>query len=151
MGNSDDESDNGVSSKRKKKPKAKSKSKGKSKAKSKADSKGEKADSKAEKSLSSSSSESNKKPSSSKKAASTNANACVICGSSETDDEKSNAILLCVGCSESYHMRCLKPPLSQPPQDLWLCPTCVEQDSLVVSHVFISFVFLKLISILLCS
>mmetsp|Transcript_23013 Transcript_23013/g.45496 ORF Transcript_23013/g.45496 Transcript_23013/m.45496 type:complete len:2218 (-) Transcript_23013:218-6871(-) len=51
--------------------------------------------------------------------------ACKVCG--ENDDPES--ILLCDGCPDEYHMRCLKKPLSKMPEGDWYCPNCDKSRS----------------------
>ncbi|KAK1290972.1 Helicase protein MOM1 [Acorus calamus] len=52
----------------------------------------------------------------------TDQNACLIC--------KLGGKLLCCdgkGCSQSYHLSCLKPPLQDVPPGLWHCKQCVKK------------------------
>ncbi|ROI33865.1 Zinc finger protein DPF3 [Anabarilius grahami] len=37
---------------------------------------------------------------------------CSLCGTSENDDQ----LLFCDDCDRGYHMYCLKPPMTQPPE-----------------------------------
>ena len=49
---------------------------------------------------------------------------CHGCGSAQRAD----VMLVCDSCSRGWHIDCLRPPLSEVPnQDPWCCPTCVEQ------------------------
>ena len=59
---------------------------------------------------------------------------CQQCGDADCD-QKERAMLLCDGkggtCNKSYHIGCLKPPLSAipPAEDDWLCPECTEAEA----------------------
>ncbi|XP_011610257.1 zinc finger protein DPF3 isoform X2 [Takifugu rubripes] len=47
---------------------------------------------------------------------------CSICGTSENDDQ----LLFCDDCDRGYHMYCLKPPMTQPPEGSWSCHLCLD-------------------------
>ncbi|XP_051909367.1 zinc finger protein DPF3 isoform X3 [Hippocampus zosterae] len=47
---------------------------------------------------------------------------CSLCGTSENDDQ----LLFCDDCDRGYHMYCLKPPMTQPPEGSWSCHVCVD-------------------------
>ncbi|KAK4336820.1 hypothetical protein RND71_043941 [Anisodus tanguticus] len=36
-------------------------------------------------------------------------------------------LLFCDDCDRGYHMYCLKPPLSEPPEGSWSCHLCIEE------------------------
>jgi len=46
---------------------------------------------------------------------------CGLCGTSDNDDQ----LLFCDDCDRGYHMYCLKPPLSEPPEGSWSCHLCI--------------------------
>ncbi|XP_026089012.1 zinc finger protein DPF3-like isoform X1 [Carassius auratus] len=46
---------------------------------------------------------------------------CSLCGTSENDDQ----LLFCDDCDRGYHMYCLKPPMTQPPEGSWSCHLCL--------------------------
>uniref|UniRef100_A0A3Q4IDG8 Double PHD fingers 3 n=1 Tax=Neolamprologus brichardi TaxID=32507 RepID=A0A3Q4IDG8_NEOBR len=46
---------------------------------------------------------------------------CSLCGTSENDDQ----LLFCDDCDRGYHMYCLKPPMTQPPES-WSCHLCLD-------------------------
>ncbi|XP_065583175.1 zinc finger protein ubi-d4-like isoform X2 [Artemia franciscana] len=46
---------------------------------------------------------------------------CSLCGTSDND------LLFCDDCDRGYHMYCLKPPLSEPPEGSWSCHLCVRE------------------------
>uniref|UniRef100_T1J0T8 Uncharacterized protein n=1 Tax=Strigamia maritima TaxID=126957 RepID=T1J0T8_STRMM len=48
---------------------------------------------------------------------------CTICGTSDNDDQ----LLFCDDCDRGYHMYCLSPPLSEPPEGSWSCHLCIEE------------------------
>lgn len=48
---------------------------------------------------------------------------CGLCGTSDNDDQ----LLFCDDCDRGYHMYCLKPPLSEPPEGSWSCHLCVVE------------------------
>jgi zinc finger protein ubi-d4 len=48
---------------------------------------------------------------------------CTICGTSDNDDQ----LLFCDDCDRGYHMYCLDPPLSEPPEGSWSCHLCIEE------------------------
>jgi hypothetical protein len=48
---------------------------------------------------------------------------CVVC-SSGADSAR---MLLCDGCDDGYHLRCLKPKMDRIPTGSWFCPTCRAQ------------------------
>ncbi|XP_072181934.1 zinc finger protein ubi-d4-like isoform X2 [Diadema setosum] len=45
---------------------------------------------------------------------------CGLCGTSDNDDQ----LLFCDDCDRGYHMYCLKPPMSAPPEGSWICDLC---------------------------
>uniref|UniRef100_A0A8C4WUW3 D4, zinc and double PHD fingers family 2, like n=1 Tax=Eptatretus burgeri TaxID=7764 RepID=A0A8C4WUW3_EPTBU len=47
---------------------------------------------------------------------------CNLCGTSENDDQ----LLFCDDCDRGYHMYCLSPPMSEPPEGSWSCHLCLE-------------------------
>ncbi|XP_043931731.1 zinc finger protein ubi-d4 isoform X2 [Protopterus annectens] len=47
---------------------------------------------------------------------------CNICGTSENDDQ----LLFCDDCDRGYHMYCLDPPMSEPPEGSWSCHLCLD-------------------------
>ncbi|XP_064407952.1 zinc finger protein ubi-d4 isoform X3 [Latimeria chalumnae] len=47
---------------------------------------------------------------------------CNICGTSENDDQ----LLFCDDCDRGYHMYCLSPPMSEPPEGSWSCHLCLD-------------------------
>ncbi|XP_062892603.1 zinc finger protein ubi-d4 isoform X2 [Mobula hypostoma] len=47
---------------------------------------------------------------------------CNLCGTSENDDQ----LLFCDDCDRGYHMYCLTPPMSEPPEGSWSCRLCLE-------------------------
>nr|XP_010301295.1 PREDICTED: zinc finger protein ubi-d4 [Balearica regulorum gibbericeps] len=47
---------------------------------------------------------------------------CNICGTSENDDQ----LLFCDDCDRGYHMYCLTPPMSEPPEGDWPCHLCLD-------------------------
>jgi zinc finger protein ubi-d4 len=36
-------------------------------------------------------------------------------------------LLFCDDCDRGYHMYCLKPPLSEPPEGSWSCHLCIVE------------------------
>ncbi|XP_043477918.1 zinc finger protein ubi-d4 A isoform X2 [Leptopilina heterotoma] len=48
---------------------------------------------------------------------------CSICGTSDNDDQ----LLFCDDCDRGYHMYCLAPPLSSPPEGSWSCSLCLAE------------------------
>ncbi|KAL5286969.1 DPF2 family protein [Megaselia abdita] len=48
---------------------------------------------------------------------------CSICGTSDNDDQ----LLFCDDCDRGYHMYCLSPPLTTPPEGSWSCKLCLEE------------------------
>lgn len=48
---------------------------------------------------------------------------CGLCGTSDHDDQ----LLFCDDCDRGYHMYCLKPPLTEPPEGSWSCSLCMEE------------------------
>ncbi|XP_021931535.1 zinc finger protein ubi-d4-like isoform X6 [Zootermopsis nevadensis] len=48
---------------------------------------------------------------------------CSICGTSDNDDQ----LLFCDDCDRGYHMYCLSPPLSSPPEGSWSCRLCLVE------------------------
>ncbi|XP_075213329.1 zinc finger protein ubi-d4-like isoform X3 [Lycorma delicatula] len=48
---------------------------------------------------------------------------CSICGNSDNDDQ----LLFCDDCDRGYHMYCLAPPLSSPPEGSWSCRLCLKE------------------------
>uniref|UniRef100_A0A3B4U9P8 Double PHD fingers 2 n=1 Tax=Seriola dumerili TaxID=41447 RepID=A0A3B4U9P8_SERDU len=47
---------------------------------------------------------------------------CNMCGTSENDDQ----LLFCDDCDRGYHMYCLNPPMSEPPEGSWSCHLCLD-------------------------
>ncbi|XP_025836795.1 zinc finger protein ubi-d4 A-like isoform X2 [Agrilus planipennis] len=47
---------------------------------------------------------------------------CSVCGTSDNDDQ----LLFCDDCDRGYHMYCLSPPLTTPPEGSWSCHLCIE-------------------------
>uniref|UniRef100_A0AAY4AH91 Zinc finger protein ubi-d4 n=1 Tax=Denticeps clupeoides TaxID=299321 RepID=A0AAY4AH91_9TELE len=47
---------------------------------------------------------------------------CNMCGTSENDDQ----LLFCDDCDRGYHMYCLTPPMSEPPEGSWSCHLCLD-------------------------
>ncbi|CAN0398067.1 zinc finger protein ubi-d4-like isoform X8 [Petromyzon marinus] len=47
---------------------------------------------------------------------------CNICGTSENDDQ----LLFCDDCDRGYHMYCLSPAMSEPPEGSWSCRLCLD-------------------------
>uniref|UniRef100_A0A7N4PNX2 Double PHD fingers 2 n=1 Tax=Sarcophilus harrisii TaxID=9305 RepID=A0A7N4PNX2_SARHA len=47
---------------------------------------------------------------------------CNICGTSENDDQ----LLFCDDCDRGYHMYCLTPSMSEPPEGSWSCHLCLD-------------------------
>ncbi|KAK2557310.1 Chromodomain-helicase-DNA-binding protein 3 [Acropora cervicornis] len=41
--------------------------------------------------------------------------------------EEGGGLLLCDTCTLSFHLRCLDPPLDEPPQGRWSCPVCEDE------------------------
>jgi hypothetical protein len=50
----------------------------------------------------------------------TDCKSCDKCGKSENDE----SILFCDKCDRGFHMYCLDPPLTEPPNGAWLCRHC---------------------------
>ncbi|CAG2247204.1 zinc finger protein ubi-d4 B-like isoform X2 [Mytilus edulis] len=48
---------------------------------------------------------------------------CGLCGTSDNDDQ----LLFCDDCDRGYHMYCLNPPLTTPPEGNWSCHLCIEE------------------------
>ncbi|XP_053649137.1 zinc finger protein ubi-d4 isoform X2 [Cherax quadricarinatus] len=48
---------------------------------------------------------------------------CTLCGTSENDDQ----LLFCDDCDRGYHLYCLEPPLSEPPEGEWSCCLCLQE------------------------
>lgn len=48
---------------------------------------------------------------------------CGMCGTSDNDDQ----LLFCDDCDRGYHMYCLNPPLSEPPEGSWSCHLCIDE------------------------
>ncbi|XP_013862091.1 zinc finger protein ubi-d4 isoform X2 [Austrofundulus limnaeus] len=48
---------------------------------------------------------------------------CNMCGTSENDDQ----LLFCDDCDRGYHMYCLNPPMSEPPEGSWSCHLCLDR------------------------
>ncbi|CAB1325033.1 unnamed protein product [Coregonus sp. 'balchen'] len=46
---------------------------------------------------------------------------CNVCGTSENDDQ----LLFCDDCDRGYHMYCLDPPMTEPPEGSWSCHLCL--------------------------
>lgn len=49
---------------------------------------------------------------------------CGLCGTSDNDDQ----LLFCDDCDRGYHMYCLTPPMSAPPEGSWICDLCKKDD-----------------------
>jgi zinc finger protein ubi-d4 len=49
--------------------------------------------------------------------------ACTLCRTSDNDDQ----LLFCDDCDRGYHMYCLDPPLTAPPEGSWSCQLCVRE------------------------
>ena len=48
---------------------------------------------------------------------------CYVCKS----EEKDSAMMLCDSCNKAFHLRCLQPPLDEPPtDDVWICSICIK-------------------------
>ncbi|TNM95079.1 hypothetical protein fugu_017838 [Takifugu bimaculatus] len=58
---------------------------------------------------------------------------CSICGTSENDDQ----LLFCDDCDRGYHMYCLKPPMTQPPEDLTVTLFNIWTGSVLVTQAFV--------------
>ncbi|PFX26138.1 chromodomain-helicase-DNA-binding protein 4-like isoform X3 [Stylophora pistillata] len=43
--------------------------------------------------------------------------------------EEGGDLLLCDTCTLSFHLRCLDPPLDEPPQGRWSCPVCEDENT----------------------
>lgn len=48
---------------------------------------------------------------------------CSMCGTSDNDDQ----LLFCDDCDRGYHMYCLSPPLTSPPEGSWSCAICTKE------------------------
>ncbi|CAB0037743.1 unnamed protein product [Trichogramma brassicae] len=48
---------------------------------------------------------------------------CSMCGTSDNDDQ----LLFCDDCDRGYHMYCLNPPLTSPPEGSWSCRLCIAE------------------------
>eukprot|EP00112_Aurelia_sp_Birch-Aquarium-sp1_P004034 Seg1455.5 transcript_id=Seg1455.5/GoldUCD/mRNA.D3Y31 product="Zinc finger protein ubi-d4" protein_id=Seg1455.5/GoldUCD/D3Y31 len=48
---------------------------------------------------------------------------CSLCGTSDNDDQ----LLFCDECDRGYHMYCLTPKMSEPPEGHWCCKLCEER------------------------
>lgn len=48
---------------------------------------------------------------------------CSICGTSDNDDQ----LLFCDDCDRGYHMYCLSPALTAPPEGSWSCKLCLQE------------------------
>ncbi|XP_076032882.1 zinc finger protein ubi-d4-like isoform X6 [Oratosquilla oratoria] len=48
---------------------------------------------------------------------------CTLCGTSENDDQ----LLFCDDCDRGFHLYCLTPPLSEPPEGEWSCYLCLQE------------------------
>lgn len=48
---------------------------------------------------------------------------CSMCGTSDNDDQ----LLFCDDCDRGYHMYCLSPPLTAPPEGSWSCAICTKE------------------------
>uniref|UniRef100_A0A4W4FRP4 D4, zinc and double PHD fingers family 2 n=1 Tax=Electrophorus electricus TaxID=8005 RepID=A0A4W4FRP4_ELEEL len=54
---------------------------------------------------------------------------CSLCGTSENDvrvPPPFDQLLFCDDCDRGYHMYCLQPPMSQPPEGSWSCHLCLD-------------------------
>lgn len=49
---------------------------------------------------------------------------CSVCRKDHSD----HLLLICNGCSDTYHTFCLKPPLSVVPEGDWRCPCCIAEE-----------------------
>lgn len=49
---------------------------------------------------------------------------CAVC----KNDNRDNELLVCNGCSETYHTFCLKPPLKSIPDGDWRCLSCIAEE-----------------------
>lgn len=49
---------------------------------------------------------------------------CAICQKDNRDD----LLMICNGCSDTYHTFCLKPPLATVPDGDWRCPCCISEE-----------------------
>lgn len=49
---------------------------------------------------------------------------CAICQKDNRDD----LLLICNGCSDTYHTFCLRPPLNAVPDGDWRCPCCIAEE-----------------------
>mmetsp|Transcript_42603 Transcript_42603/g.89380 ORF Transcript_42603/g.89380 Transcript_42603/m.89380 type:complete len:1294 (+) Transcript_42603:105-3986(+) len=58
---------------------------------------------------------------------------CKICNS--TFETAENVMILCDGCDELFHCKCLDPPLDRVPEGDWFCSNCISHDSDVSSIV----------------
>eukprot|EP00794_Sanderia_malayensis_P020399 gene20399-22412_t len=48
---------------------------------------------------------------------------CSLCGTSDNDDQ----LLFCDECDRGYHMYCLTPKMSEPPEGHWCCKLCEDR------------------------
>ncbi|VDN96138.1 unnamed protein product [Rodentolepis nana] len=56
---------------------------------------------------------------------------CAICSQNPSGgqkpvsaDDQNSDLLLCDNCDRGYHLECVEPGLSQPPEGEWICPIC---------------------------
>lgn len=59
---------------------------------------------------------------------------CKVCGSRAA---VRSLMLLCDGCDDGYHMKCLNPPLLSVPSGAWFCPRCVPNQGEKLSNDFL--------------
>ena len=50
---------------------------------------------------------------------------CNVCARGDGEE----AMLLCDGCDDAFHIYCLIPPLPDVPKGDWRCPSCLKQAS----------------------
>ena len=53
--------------------------------------------------------------------------ACVVCGSTSVT-KGGKPMLLCDKCDRGFHMKCLRPPLTNVPSGDWYCPDCKNRS-----------------------
>lgn len=69
---------------------------------------------------------------------------CCLCGTSDNDEQ----LLFCDACDRGYHMYCLNPPISEPPEGSWQCQLCearvkgkdVSKVAVLPQHMDIGFI-----------
>ncbi|XP_050719028.1 zinc finger protein ubi-d4-like isoform X4 [Eriocheir sinensis] len=67
---------------------------------------------------------------------------CTLCGTSENDDQ----LLFCDDCDRGYHLYCLDPPLSEPPEGEWSCYLCIQEFHAKKSEVSEAVIALRITS-----